>query len=205
MPDGRDLDPRTVIAEDRTRWILKRLIAYAYRKTSNVVAARDLAQQSVALVLGARGWHRWVFDPAKPWTVQQSLLKHLCNVARSTAKDERKSAAERREVPLVLPDPEKEEEREHADPAMNVEAMNLDEAEFRRQMRLAETVVERVDARSRALLELEQGDDDLDAKQQADRLGCTVTDVYLARDRIAYHRDKVLAEERERSKKEEPK
>jgi len=186
MAGGPDLDPRRVLEHDRERFILKRLLGYAYRRTSDVARAKDLAQEAVALVLEGRGWLRWTYDGVK--SPERSLLDHLCNVARSTAKDERKAAAARREIPFDI--------RKHdvAHGLLGLEETYLDEAEHARRMRLAERVMARLDPLALRLLELEQADVH-EAARQAEIAACTVTEVYLARQRIAYHRDAVLAEE----------
>jgi DNA-directed RNA polymerase specialized sigma24 family protein len=193
MPGPPDTDPRTVLAKDRDRWITKRLLGYAFRRTQSVARSKDLAQQAILLVLEAEGWHRWTPDPAK--TPEQSLLDHLCDVARSTAKDENKSAAARREQRPDPDDPDREER--FADPAPTVEQVHVDadhEDDWRRRAAL---VWERLDARARLLLQLEQ-EGIRDATKQAERARCSVDEVYATRRRIARQRDAVLREEEER-------
>ena len=41
-----------------------------------------------------------------------------------------------------------------------------------------------------------------DASVQAERMGCTVRDIYRARERIAHHRDAVLAQHGKASEKD---
>lgn len=189
MPGPADLDPRTVLEEDDTQWITKRLLGYVLTRTQNVARAKDIAQQSILLVLEAKGWHRWTRDPGK--TPEQSLLDHLCDVARSTAKDENKSAAARR---IARPDPDDPERDERVrDPAPTAEAARV-EAEHERDMRRASRVMQALDPLSRTLLALEeQGVHD--AATLSDLAKCSVSDVYAARKRIARQRDAVLREE----------
>jgi hypothetical protein len=189
MPGPPDLDPRAVLANDREQWITKRLLGYAFRRTPNAARAKDLAQQSILLVLEAKGWHRWTPDPAK--TPEQSLLDHLCDVARSTGKDENKSAAARREARPDPDDPERDERV--GDPAPTSESARV-EAEHLRDMRRASRVMDALDPLARALLQLEE-QGVRDAAIQAARARCSVPDVYAARKRIARQRDAVLREE----------
>jgi DNA-directed RNA polymerase specialized sigma24 family protein len=189
MSGGPVPDPRAVLANDHGHWITKRLLGYAYKKTSNVARARDVAQEAITLALEAKGWHRWEPHPGK--TPERSLLGHLCNIARAIAKDERKSAAARREV---QPDPEDEDrDLRVADPAPTVERANLDEAEHRETDDLVARVKDRLDARALGVLQLEE-EGVHDASVQAERLDCTVREIYRARERIAHHRDAVLAQ-----------
>jgi len=197
MPGGPALDARTVLAKDEERWITKRLLGYAYRKTSNVARARDVAQEAIALALEGRGWHRWEPHPGK--TPERSLLGHLCNLARAIAKDERKSAAARREM---QPDPEDEDrDLRVADPQPTIEQANLDEADHRETEDLVARVKDRLDPRALGVLQLEE-EGVHDASVQAERLDCTVRDVYRARERIAHHRDAVLAQHGKASEKD---
>ena len=142
-------------------------------------------------MIEAKGWHRWQPDPAK--TPEQSLLDHLCDVARSTGKDENKSAAVRR---VLRPDPDDPERDERvADPAPTAESARV-EAEHLRDMRRASRVMDALDPLARGLLQLEeQGVHD--AATQADLARCSVPDVYAARKRIARQRDAVLREDDE--------
>jgi DNA-directed RNA polymerase specialized sigma24 family protein len=191
MPGPPDIDPRAVLSADRTQWITKRLLGYVLTRTQNMARAKDLAQQSILLVLEGKGWHRWEPDPAK--TPEQSLLDHLCDIARSTGKDENKSAAVRR---IARPDPDDPERDERVrDPAPTAESARV-EAEHLRDMRRASRVMDALDPLARALLTLEeQGVHD--AATQADLARCSVSDVYVARKRIARQRDAVLRDEQD--------
>ena len=193
MNEGSTFDARTLLEEDRERWIWKRLMAYAYRRNPDLTTTRDVVQETLALVLQGDGWLAWRFDPEAGHDPKRSLLLHLCSVARATGKDQRKAMKARREVPMpAAPDPEDDNPKELADPAFHVEDGNLEHAEHLRWEGLAEQVRGRLDARARAVLALEE-EDVHDAAAQAERLACSVAEVYLARDRIAYHRDAVLA------------
>ena len=140
MAGPPDIDPRTVLDADRTQWITKRLLGYVLLRTQNMARAKDIAQQSILLVLEAKGWHRWKPDPAK--TPEQSLLDHLCDIARSTGKDENKSAAVRR---VVKPDPDDPERDERVrDPVPTSESARV-EAEHLRDMRRASRVMDGLD------------------------------------------------------------
>jgi DNA-directed RNA polymerase specialized sigma24 family protein len=197
MPGGPDLDPRSLLAQEDRYRITRRLLGYAYGKTSDVQRARDVAQEAIALVLEGEGWHRWTPDPDR--TPERSLFGHLCNVARAIAKDERKSAANRLRVE---PDPEDEQRDERvADPRPTVEQASIAEGDARATDALVARVKARLDARALGVLELEeQGIHD--ASRQAVELRCTVRDIYRARERIAHHRDAVLAQDGEAGDKE---
>ena len=188
MPGAPDPEPRAVLAGDAGPWILKRLLGYAFRRTQNLARAQDLAQQAVLLTLEGRGWHRWMPDADE--APERSLLGHLCDLARSTGKDQNKSAAVRRHAPPDPNDPERD--ARVADPA-TAEQARMDEGEHRAWVRLAERVMESLDPQARALLALEE-QSVRDAAEQARRVGCTVPQVYAARKRIGRARDAALAE-----------
>ena len=145
-------------------------------------------QEAITLVLAGKGWHRWIHDETK--TVERSLLDHLADVARNVLRKGRERAAARREVPTGP-----EHEASAADPQARPDDRIEEHAADENDLRLAGLVLARLDERTRAMLSLEQDGVD-DAGKQAALLGCTVKDIYRMRERVAYHRDRVLDEER---------
>jgi DNA-directed RNA polymerase specialized sigma24 family protein len=189
--EGGTPDPRGVLAKDRTQngsFIAKNLLGYLFKRTRDPDAAADAAQEAIARVLAGEGWHRWVYDGEQ--TVELSLLNHLCDLGRDVIKKDRKRAARRHETEE---DPVRDAATADPEPRADdqIEAVEEDENE----RRLAALVWDRLDERTRDVLVLAQEGID-DAAEIARRLGCTPRDVYRARERVAYHRDAVLDEER---------
>jgi DNA-directed RNA polymerase specialized sigma24 family protein len=209
MPASPD-DPRPHLSGVAGLRLTKRLIAYCLGRTQSVAHAKDAAQQAITLVLVGKGWHRWV--PLADKSPEDSLFGHLCDVARSTMKDERKSAAARHEVSLGRPkrnraEDDKEGKEEKPPPKGYLvpggEPAHETEHAHALEMDLADRVMDRLDDEARSLLQLEQ-DGISDASVQADRLGCSVPDVYNVRRRILRARDAVLREKEAEEEEHEP-
>jgi hypothetical protein len=94
-PATAPLDPRDVLRQDVS--ILKKLVAYAYKKRGDALLAGDDASEAVARVLEGKGWYRW--DPDA-----KSLLNHLAGVVDTVVANARRRAAVRRERPLKTGD-----------------------------------------------------------------------------------------------------
>jgi DNA-directed RNA polymerase specialized sigma24 family protein len=196
-PPSSERDARSVLEEDRRsrrNFITRNLLGYCFKRTGDRARAEDAAQQAILLVLAGEGWHRWTHDDDK--SVERSLLDHLSDVAKDVLKKNREQAAGWREIPATP-----KHEAKAADPQGRTDDRMEDHAGHEDDMRLAALVLARLDERTRAMLELEQ-EDVHDAAAIASRLGCTVKDVYRMRERVQYHRDRVLEEER--GKREEP-
>lgn len=185
-PDARD-----VLRKDRDAnrsWLAKNLLGYVLKRTRDPDRARDVCQEAITRVLEGKGWNRWTYDGVD--TPELSLLNHLCDVARAYLGDQRDRAAVRRELGG------KDDIAERvADPEPAADAQMSAAEEEANDARLAALVMDRLDERTRAMLRLEEEGID-SAAVQAERLHCTVKDVYRMRERVAYHRDKVLEEER---------
>jgi DNA-directed RNA polymerase specialized sigma24 family protein len=213
-PDDPANDPRDVLEKDPR--IAKKLLGYAYKKTQHIQRAKDAAQEAVARMLEGKGFYRW--NPKG-----KSLLNHLADIVDTVVANETRSAAHRHEVGM---DPGDLERIAGGDPAPNAREQLEAIEDRRREALLAAAVMARVqsDPIIPRMLDLEQqdvGDGDgtsprsttppsadvpsgawstpdgrNDAERQARLLGCTVKDIYRARERLAYHRDKVLEEEK---------
>jgi DNA-directed RNA polymerase specialized sigma24 family protein len=185
-PDDAANDPRDVLAKDPR--IAKKLLGYAYKKTQNIQRAKDAAQEAVARLLEGKGFYRW--NPHG-----KSLLNHLADIVDTVVANETRSAAHRRELGM---DPD-DLERLAGGAAVPDAREQLEAIEDRRrEALLAAAVMSRIksDPILPRMLDLEQQDvgEDGDAERQARLLGCTVKDIYRARERLAYHRDQVLEE-----------
>ncbi len=192
-PSPSEPDARRVLEEDRRsrrNFITRNLLGYCFKRTRDRARAEDATQEAITLVLAGKGWHRWVHDDGK--SLELSLLDHLSNVAKDVLKKDRERAAGWREIPT-----RPVHEAKAADPQARPDDRIEDHAEQEEEMRLAQLVVDRLDDRTRAMLELEQ-EGIHDAAVLASRLECTVKEVYRMRERVAYHRDRVLEEERGR-------
>jgi DNA-directed RNA polymerase specialized sigma24 family protein len=177
------IDPRDVLRNDPT--IAKKLVGYAYKKTSDIARAKDAAQEAVARMLESKGFYRW--DPSR-----KTLLNHLADIVDTVVANENRRAAAWREEPL-----KPARDKRTADPRPDPERKMMDIEEEQRRQRLADAVMMRVekDPLIPRMLELAQEGTD-DAAEQAGKLGCRVPDIYRARERLAHHRDAVLDQEK---------
>jgi DNA-directed RNA polymerase specialized sigma24 family protein len=187
-PGGPPVDVGTLVAQDAK--LRRGVLAYAYQVTHDIQKAKEASQEAFARVLEGKGWYGW--QPGG----KKTLFSHFCSVVDTVVANARARAATARETGEV---PAYDETTE--DPAPGIEE-RIDQAEEHQEgMRLAALVMARLDERCLRMLELEQQGIH-DAAKQAEILECTVGDIRLARERVAYHRDKVLAEE---AKKRGPK
>jgi DNA-directed RNA polymerase specialized sigma24 family protein len=161
------------------------LLAYAFKKTRDRERTQEVAQDAIARVLAGRGWCRW--DPDR-----KSLLNHLSDVVESLVANQNRRASVNRERPMAEDDEEAE-----PDSSPSPEQRFDSHEQLERKRRLAARVMERVaeDRIIPRMLECEQEGID-QASELASRLDCSVKDIYRARERLAYHRDQVLEEER---------
>jgi RNA polymerase sigma factor (sigma-70 family) len=189
------LDPREVLKHDaasKDPVISKRLLRFCYARTRDVQRAKDAMSEALVRVLAGEGWHRWNHEGTKD--PAESLLMHLCNVAKDVIKKERERASEWREVRG-----ESKAGRSAADPGPAPGEMPEEWAKQDHDVRRAEAVMERLDEPTREMLRLEsESDGEMDARELAKRLGWTVKQVYRARERVFYHRDAVLGREPKR-------
>jgi DNA-directed RNA polymerase specialized sigma24 family protein len=186
------VDPRTTAPPDARELLAsdaelrRRLFGYARKKTYDAMRARDVAQEAVVRVLEGRGWYRW--DPTG-----KSLLNHLCDVVDTVVVNENKRASVNREYAMTeiierKPDPEPSAEQ-------RIEAIE----ESEREQRLVEKIMQRVAGDEIIPGMLEQQEAGIvKAPELAAVLHCSVKEIYRARERLAYHREQVLAEERKR-------
>jgi DNA-directed RNA polymerase specialized sigma24 family protein len=191
------LDPREILKADaasKDPFISKRLMRFCYARTRDVQLARDLASEAVVLTLAAEGWHRWSHDgdtaPA------ESLLMHLCTMARDVLKKQRESAAAWREVEG---DPKRDAAAAEAGPPPGEKPVEW--AKHDDEMRRAEAVMEKLDEDARRMLRVEsesESEEELSARALAEKLGWSEKQVQRARERVAYHRDALLAREAKR-------
>ena len=184
-PDDPANDPRDVLEKDPR--IAKKLLGYAYKKTLDIRRAKDAAQEAVARMLEGKGFYRW--NPKR-----KTLLNHLADIVDTVVANETRSAAHRHELGM---DPGDIERLAGGAPAPNAREQLEAIEDRRREALLAAAVMARVqsDPIIPRMLDLEQQDVG-EGDEQARLLGCTVKDIYRARERLAYHRDKVLEEEK---------
>jgi DNA-directed RNA polymerase specialized sigma24 family protein len=196
QPAAIALDPREVLRADaasKEPILGKRLLRFCFARTRDADKAADAASEAIALTLAAEGWHRWKHDGRFPPT--QSLLMHLCDMAKDVIKKDRERASTWREVEG---DPERDAKAPDSSPepgAMPAKWEKHDDA-----MRRADDVMARLDEDAREMLRVEAGsDEELDGEELAAKLGWTVKQVYRARERVMYHRDLVLAREKRKA------
>jgi DNA-directed RNA polymerase specialized sigma24 family protein len=158
------------------------VLAYAYKVTHRIDEAKTAAQEAFARVLEGKGWYAWHPQGDK------TLFAHLCSVVDTVVANERARAHNRREDEGVPAYDEKT-----VDPEPRIDQRIEAAEEHQEKMKLAELVMQRLDEMARGMLELEQQGTH-DAALQAEFLSCSFDDVFLARKRVAYHRDAVLAE-----------
>jgi DNA-directed RNA polymerase specialized sigma24 family protein len=160
------------------------LIGYAYMKTHNKVRMQEVAQEAITRVLEGRGWYRW--DASR-----KSLLNHLSDVVDSLVANQNRRASVKRERPMT----EDDERKPDSTPSPEQQIDTLEELE--RKRRLAALVMERVaeDPIIPGMLEHEKAGSG-QASELASLLRCKAKDIYRARERLAYHRNQVLEEER---------
>jgi len=188
------LDPREVLAADaksKTPVIPKRLLRFCRSRTEDGQQAKDMASEALALTLAGEGWHRWTWDGITDKT--ESLLMHLCTMARDVLKKERERASEWREV--------RGEESDAPDsgPTSTPGQRSPESTRHAEDMRRAEAVMARLDEGTREMLRIEsESEKPPSAAELAAKLGWTEKQVYRARERVAYHRGIVLAAEQKR-------
>ena len=181
-------DPRELLSTDPE--IGRKLVGYAYKKTRDRTRMRDVAQEAIARVLEGRGWYRW--DPNR-----KSLLDHLSDVVDSLVANQNRRASVKREQPMGEGD---DERKPDSTPSPERQIDSIEQLE--RKRRLAVRVMERVagDAIIPDMLKHEQAGIGK-ASELAGLLHCAVRDIYRARERLAYHRDEVLEEDRKQEEK----
>jgi hypothetical protein len=187
-------DARALLAKDAK--LRRGVVAYAYKRLHTLDLAGPAAQEAMTLVLEGQGWRAW--DPRGGKT----LFSHLCSVVDSVVANERAKAHRRREISAYLIEDEgiPAYYANTEDPQPNIEQRVVEAESHQERMRLAGLVMGRLDEMARAMLNLEQVGVS-DASEQATRLGCTVKDIYRARERVAHHRDAVLADDEASAKK----
>jgi DNA-directed RNA polymerase specialized sigma24 family protein len=185
--DARTTEPpdaRKLLASDAE--LRRQLFGYARKKTRDAVRARDVAQEAVTRVLEGRGWYRW--DPTR-----KDLLDHLCDVVDTVVANANRRASVKREQPMT----EADERQPDSTPSAEQQIDAIEESE--REERLAEKVMLRVadDKIIPDMLKHQEAGIDK-ASELAALLECDAKDIYRAREKLAYHREQVLAEERKR-------
>jgi hypothetical protein len=176
-------DVRSVLRRDCT--IAKMFVSYAWKCTGDGARAVDAAQEAIARVIEGKRWYARKSD-------KKELFGHLADVVDTVVANEKRRAYRRREV---APNPERDEKKRDSDANIEVRAARAEDDD--RRQRLADRVMARVekDAIIPGMLVLEQ-EGIGGAAEQAERLGCTHKEIYRARERLAHHRDVVLAEAR---------
>ena len=180
-------DVRALLEKDAK--LRKGVLGYAYKVTHQIDEAKAASQEAMTLVLGGKGWYGWKAGGEK------TLFSHLCSVVDSVVANQRARAHTRREIGASrVEEPGGPAYHETtAVHAPTVEQRAVDAEEHEEQMDLAAKVMARLDERARAMLELVQ-EGISDTATLADRLGCTPQEIRRARERVAHHRDAVLAE-----------
>jgi DNA-directed RNA polymerase specialized sigma24 family protein len=186
---GQDVDapsdPRDALEKDPS--IAKKLVGYAYKKTHEVARAKDAAQEAIKRALEGNGVHRW--HPAR-----KSLVNHLADIVDTVVANDNRRAAKRREEPTNVA---RAENAPDSNP--DTEQKIIDAEQDERRERLAAEVMMRVkkDQVIPRMLELEQ-DGIGDAAEQARQLDSPLKEIDRARERLAYHRDIVLEQEKKK-------
>lgn len=160
----------------------KRIFLHAYSLTRNLADAKELAQDAMAKAI----------DPAgSPWDPdgQPELLLHVGSLMNSAGANQRR--AEKRH-PLI---PYEEEEHDvRADPAPSAEDRLVHEDEVARLERQMDDLRARLAGDEVALAKIDllyRHPEINDAASQAAKLGCSVTKLRRANERIAYHVERI--------------
>lgn len=174
--DGAAAARELLASDERLR---KKIFLFAYGKTKELNAAKDLAHEAMIRVIDPE---RSPWDPA----AQPSLLNHAGSVMNSLVASQRRG--ERRH-PFVSHDP-KLDRRVDGAPSPEARLLEVEDyAETMAQLRFwMDELRARLEGDALALGKIAlvyEGIDDAD--EQAERLGCTRRDVYRANERIAYH------------------
>jgi len=157
----------------------KRIVLYACSLTRNVADAKELAQEAMARAI----------DPAaSPWDPdkERDLFLHIGSLMNSAVANRRR--AEQRH-PFVRYVAAKDM---RVDPAPTAEERMVQEDDVSRLERWMQELRAALAGDDVALGKIDllyRGIDD--AASQAEHLGCTVADIYLANKRIAYHVDRI--------------
>jgi DNA-directed RNA polymerase specialized sigma24 family protein len=174
--DGAKAARELLASDERLR---KKIFAFAYDRTKELNAAKDLAHEAIVRVIDPE---RSPWDPA----AQPKLLNHVGSVMNSLVANRRRGEMRH---PFVRHEPERDR---RVDGAPSPEARLLeveDHSETMAQLRFwMDELRARLEGDALALGKialLYEGVDDADA--QAARLGCARRDVYRANERIAYH------------------
>ena len=161
----------------------RRLLGYAKNKCRGRGDAREVAHEATLRVLAGKGWHRW--DPYR-----RTLLNHLADVVDSLVANATRRASLRRERPMS-----DGEEDGAPDSTPSPEERLAAEQDLERRRRLKARVMARVEGDPiipRMLAHEQSGISD--AAALAAVLGCAPKDIKRARERLAYHRNLVVAE-----------
>jgi DNA-directed RNA polymerase specialized sigma24 family protein len=160
----------------------KKIVVYAYRLTKNLADAKDLAHEAMSKAV----------DPeASPWDPekQPKLLDHIGSIVNSLVANRRRGDGRH---PSEAFDPDMHRLRDPQPTQLDALLAAEGVARYRIWMDLLR---ERLRGDRIALGKIDlmyEGVDD--AGQQADRLNCTVDDIYAANRRITYHAELVKRE-----------
>ena len=167
--------------------LVNRLLGYVIKIVRDHARAEDITQEVLLIALEGKTY---------PWDGVIPPLQHLGSIANSRISDHRTKASTRREKLKREnddPDPDKRDSR----PSPISFAAAEEHTELR--VELAADVMQRLEKKGDRIavksLELTQSGTK-SAEAQADALGCTVKDIYRARERVAYQREAVLADAR---------
>ena len=171
---------KTLLKEDER--LRKKIVAHAYTLTRNVQAAKELAQEGIVKAIDPED-SPW--DPEK----QPSLLNHIGSLMNSMAWNRRRGEERH---PATVYKPQKDQ---RPDPApMALERMT-DAEDVARYEDWLDRLRERLAGDTLALDKIRLVYEGIeDASVQAERLHCSVQEIYRANERIAYHAELVKKE-----------
>jgi hypothetical protein len=152
----------------------KKIYKHAFSLTGSLADATDLSQEAMTRVIDPNG---------SPWEAseQPNLLLHVGSVMNSLAANRRRA---HRRHPGTNYDPEADT---RVDPEPMADERIARAEDLARLQRLMDQLLVRLKGDDVALGKIDLLYDEIDdAGDQAARLGCTVNDIYLANDRIAY-------------------
>jgi hypothetical protein len=166
---------------ERDERLRKKIFLHAYSLTRNVADANELAQDGIARAI----------DPAaSPWDPdeQPDLLLHVGSLMNSAMANRRRGEQRHPFSPYEV------EEDLRVDPAPTAEDRLVQEDDISRLERQMHDLRARLagDDLALAKIDLMYAHPEIDdAASQAAKLGCSVTEIRRANERIAYHAERI--------------
>jgi DNA-directed RNA polymerase specialized sigma24 family protein len=187
--DPPDAPPSAAAAIRRDPGLYKRLFGYVLSRLGDVSRAEDVTGDVVAIALEGKRY---------PWDGETPILDHLGSIANTLiANSTRKASTRRERLKRDEDDPDPDQRDSRPSPSSFVAA----ETQEDRRVAMAAELVGHFEAKKDevvvgSLRLSEEGEHS--AERQATLLGCTVKDIYRARERVRHQRDVFVERARKR-------